>query len=169
MKKSIQLLMLIILLSCSSEDAPEILTTTIVHSVTVRLPETSGSRTIYSDFDFEDLDSFITNSSKITDVKVNSLSYKFKNLTGNSEVDMYSYRIYVNGRMIEEVSDPISLIQAVRQGTVFKIESDSLFDDVATHILINPVVVVRSSGWVQSDESPANFDIEVTIGVTATF
>jgi hypothetical protein len=168
MKKYLMLLLMFQLcfIACSDNDDVEPVTKnfTIVQPVEISLPETpTGYINSYFESDSSPLNQFIHNSNSIEGLTVNSISYTFKNISGNNNISLFSYSLSFNAIPIESNPNQIDLLTAINQGTVFDIIDQDLYSTIAESIRINDYVSVRSFGDFLSDESSGSFDIEVTI------
>jgi hypothetical protein len=177
MKKyfSFLLILLLCFIACSDNDEgengnePVTNNFTIVQPVQISLPETpTGFVNTYSESDNSPLNQFIQNASSIQDLSVNSISYKFKNINGNNNIQLFSYSLSFNAIPIASNPNQIDLLAAINQGTVFEILDENLYSTIAESIRINNNVSVRSFGDFLSDESSGSFDIEVTVKGTVT-
>jgi hypothetical protein len=67
----------------------------------------------------------ISNFSDVTDITINSLSYEYKNVTGNTDAVIESATIKINGSTIASISS-VNMAQEANSGAVFNITDQTV-------------------------------------------
>ena len=171
MKKLFPLLLSLVLISsCDVNTDPIELTatTSIVEGVAVILPQTSGTSVAYDQTLTQDLNDLISNFADVSDININSLSYTYKNFSGNTNATIEAAEIVINGSTIASLSS-VNVAQEANNGTVFAITDTTILNQLETAFLNNASITIQFAGTAISDEGLAEFEIELFIDVTVTF
>lgn len=142
-------------------------TTSVVESLSVSIPQTTNATANFNETVNFDLNSVVSNFSDINGITINSFTYKYQNVTGNTNAVIQSATIIINGVVIANLSD-VNMAQEAANGTVFSISDSSILEQIETIFLNNTSVNIGFSGTAVSDAGPVNFDIELTIDLTVS-
>ncbi len=104
---------------------------------------------------------------KIQAIKINSLSYKFIDFTGNSEGTIPSGSLKFDDVVIGELSN-FNIAVAAIAGTTFELADAGKLELIATNLLTNSEVAVKLAGSVLSEAGAMDFKVEVSVNMTAT-
>ena len=170
MKKLIPLLLAMVLItSCEDNEIPVTLTASsaITESVAVSIPQTNGTSVAYDETVTQDLTAVISNFSDVTDITINSLSYEYKNVTGNTDAVLESATITINGSTISSVSF-VNIAQEASNGTVFSITDQAVLDQLESLFLNNASLDIQFAGTAVSNAGSVNFDMEFSVNLTVT-
>ena len=170
MKKLIPFLLAIVLISsCDINTDPIELTatSTINEAIEVSIPQTNGTTVAFSETITQDLNDLFTNFSDVTNININSFSYEYKNVTGNTDATIESATIVVNGTTIATLTD-VNMAQEAAAGTVFTISDTATLDQIESLFLSNSSANIEFSGTAVSEAGAVNFDIELNINLTVT-
>jgi len=170
MKKLFPLLLAVVLItSCDINDNPITLTasSTITEAIPVSIPQTTGTSATYDQTVSQDLSDAIANFSDVTDIAINSLSYQFKNVTGNTDAVIESASIIINGNTVSSISF-LNIAQEANNSTVFNITDQSVLSQLESLFLNNASVDIQFTGTAISQAGPVDFEIELTIDLTVT-
>lgn len=170
MKKLLSLVFVMALLSsCEDTDAIVITASTSINeSVMVDVPQTNGASVAYDETVTQDLNQVVSNFDDITDINIDALSYKFKNVVGNTNAIIESATIVINGNTIATISN-VNVAQEATNSTVFAITDTTVLNQLETLFLTNSSVSIQFSGMASSDAGDVSFEIEVSMDLTATF
>jgi hypothetical protein len=170
MKKILSLVAvaLLVFTSCDINENPiEITTTTAINEVVpVTVPQTNGTAVDFEDTTTVNLADVISNVGDLTSVDVNSMSYKIKNFTGNT-AGTVSLTLKVNGTVYASETD-VNVSNAASAGTVFSVTDATLINQLESILLNDSQVNFVFSGSSLSDDGDMNFDIEISVNLTAT-
>jgi len=168
MKKFFTLVFALVLISsCEDTDAIEISTSTSINeSVMVNVLQTNGSAIGYDETVTQDLTQVVSNFNDISNINIDALSYKFKNVTGNTNAVIESATIVINGNTIATISN-VNIALEATNSTVFPITDTAVLDQLETLFLNNSSVTIQFSGMAITDESDVSFEIEVSMDLTA--
>lgn len=170
MKKLFPLLFVVVLMTaCDINDNPITLSTTasVVGSIPVSVPQTNGTSVSYTQTVTQDLNDAISDFPSVTEITINSLSYEYKNATGNSDAVIESATMVINGVTVATLSF-VNIAQEASNGTVFNITDQAVLNQLETLFLNNSTVSIQFSGTAVSNDGPASFEIEMTIGLTVS-
>ncbi len=166
--KKLFLFFLTIMMVSSCEDSIEITTTTSINeSLDVSIPQTNGSAVAFDETITQDLSQVVLNFNSINDISIDNLSYKFINLTGNTNALLTSATIEINQNIIANISN-VDISQEVTNASVFYITDTEVLDQLETMFLNNSFVTIRLYGMALTDEDDVSFEIEVSTQLTAT-
>ena len=170
MKKLLSLVFVMTLLSsCEDTDAIVITASTSINeSVMVDVPQTNGASVAYDETVTQDLNQVVSNFDDITDINIDALSYKFKNVVGNTNAIIESATIVINGNTTATISN-VNVAQEATNSTVFAITDTTVLNQLETLFLTNSSVSIQFSGMASSDAGDVSFEIEVSMDLTATF
>lgn len=169
MKKLFPLLLAVVLMTaCDINDVPVTLTasSTINEAISVSIPQTNGTSVAYDQTLTQDLNDLITNFDDVTDITINSLSYQYQNVTGNTDA-VISATIVINGNTVSSSTD-VNIAQEANNGTVFSITDQAVIDQLESLLLSNPTLNIQFAGTAISDAGSVDFEIQLNIGLTVT-
>lgn len=170
MKKLLSLVCLIALVSsCDVNTEPIELTATAVvnEAIAVSIPQTSGTSVDFNENVDQDLTEIISNFNDINDININSLTFQYQNVTGNTNAVIQSATIVVNGTTIANLSN-LNISQAANDATVFEISDNAILDAIEAQFLSNSSANIQFSGTAVSEEGAIDFEIALTINLTVT-
>ncbi len=169
MKKLFILVFAMILVSsCEDTAAIEITTSTSINeSVAISVLQTSGNAIAYDETVTQDLTQLVSNFNDISDINIDALSYKFKNVTGNTNAVIESATIVISGNTIATISN-VNIAQEATNATVFPITDTAILDQLETLFLNNSSVTIQFSGMAITDAGDVSFEVEVSMDLTAT-
>ena len=170
MKKLLSLLFVVALTSsCDINTDPIELTATteIEESIPVSLPQTSGVSVSFNETINQDLSEIITNFSDVNGVNINSLSYQYRNATGNVNAVIESATLVINGTTVATISN-VNISQASSASTVFEITDTAILDQLEDLFLTSSSANIQFSGSAVSEDGPIDFDIAVSINLTVS-
>lgn len=172
MKKIIFLLTLsIITISCNSID--ELLELKInndlTESIDVHINQTNGTALSFNLTETANLNSgnFSQYVDKIKDLKINKLTYTFKEFSGNIAGVIQSGNLQIDNIILGTLTN-FNISQAAKAGTIFEISDSNTLNQIKTNLLTNDKVTVKLAGSVLSDGSTMDFKVEVFMNMTAT-
>ena len=154
--------------SCDDSSVELTTDTNIVGNILVEAPQTSGSPFVFDEIVTQDLEQIISNFNEVTDVNIDEFSYRFANLTGNSNAVIESGTIKINDLLAVSVFD-IHIGNAIDTGSVFTVNDQDIKDQLGALLLNNENVKFQFSGSVLSDEGTASFNLQVLLSVSVTF
>lgn len=160
----------LVLSSCDINTEPiELTNTTVVNEiVAVSIPQTSGESVDFNENVDQDLSAIISNFNEINDININSLSYQYQNVSGNTNAVIQSATIVINGTTIATLSD-LNINQEASNGTIFEISDVAILDAIEAQFLSNSNANIQFSGSAVSEEGSVDFDIAISINLTVTF
>jgi uncharacterized membrane protein len=169
MKKLLTLVFAMILVSsCEDTASIEISTSTSINeTVTVAVLQTTGNAVTYDETVTQDLNQLVSNFNDISNINIDALRYKFKNVTGNVNAVIESAIIVINGNTITTITN-VNIAQEATNATIFPITDTAVLDQLETLFLNNNSLSIQFSGMVISDAGDVNFEIDVSIDLTAT-
>lgn len=164
------LLILAFIGSCDVNTDPIELTATatINEVVSVSIPQTTGTSINFNEDVNQDLTEIVSNFSDVTDININSLTYQYQNVTGNTNAVIQSANIVINGTTIANLSN-LNINQAATDATVFEISDNTILDALEAQFLSNSTANIQFSGTAVSEEGPIDFEIALAINLTVTF
>lgn len=164
------LLVLAFIGSCDVNTDPIELTATatINEVVSVSIPQTTGTSINFNEDVNQDLTEIVSNFSDVTDININSLSYQYQNVTGNTNAVIQLATIVINGTTIANLSN-LNINQAATDATVFEISDNTILDALEAQFLSNSTANIQFSGTAVSEEGPIDFEIALAINLTVTF
>ncbi len=163
------LLTLVFLASCDVNTDPIELTATsdVNESISVSIPQTNGATVAFNESVTQNLNDIFSNFSDVSNVNINSLSYQYQNVTGNTDAVIESATISVNGTTIATLSN-VNMAQEASNGTVFNIDDTAILDQLESLFLSNSSVNIQFSGTAVSEAGSVDFEIELSINLTVT-
>lgn len=169
MKYLYYFLVVCVLVSCSESENPVEITSslTLVESVNVSINETTSGSEAFDETVEQDLNVVVSNLNDVTDINLNTLSYKFKNVTGSGNVVIEAATIKINNNTIATLSF-VNINTAATNNTVFEITDTAVLDQLETLFLNNQSVTINLMGSGISNGGNSSFDVEVTLDITAT-
>lgn len=139
----------------------------ITESVAVSIPQTNGTSVTFDETVNQDLTTVISNFSDVTDITINSLSYEYKNVTGNTDAVIESATIKINGSTIASISS-VNMAQEANSGAVFNITDQTVWSQLESLFLNNASIDIEFTGTAVSDAGSVDFDIEFSVNLTVT-
>lgn len=169
MKKIIPFVLILIVLTACDDSNPVTITTStsVSESVEVVVPQTNGTPHTTDQTVTEDLSSYITNLSDVTQINIDALTYKFSNASGNSNAVIQNASLTINGVTIAAPTN-INITQEATNETVFSISDEAILNQIETLILNSNSVTIQYTSSTLSDEGSITFDVEISIQITAT-
>lgn len=160
----------LVLSSCDINTEPiELTNTTVINEiVAVSIPQTSGESVDFNENVDQDLSAIISNFNEINDININSLSYQYQNVSGNTNAVIQSATIVINGTTIATLSD-LNINQEASNGTIFEISDVAILDAIEAQFLSNSNANIQFSGSAVSEEGSVDFDIAISVNLTVTF
>jgi len=168
MKKFFPFLFALILISSCEESVEITASTTFVDTVEVSIPQSNGTDVTYDETTTQNLTELVSNYDDITDINIDSLSYTFTNLTGNSNAVITSATVEINEIIVATTSN-LNIGQEVTNETVVEITDTALLNQLENTFLTNSSVSIRFYGSASTEEGSVDFNLQVSIGLTATF
>jgi hypothetical protein len=168
MKNVFPFLFALILMSSCQESVEITATTTFVDNVEVSIPQSNGTDVIYDETEIQNLNELVSNYDDITDINIDNLSYTFTNLSGNSNAVITSATVEINETIVATTST-LNIGQEVTNETVFEITDTALLNQLENTFLTNSSVSIRFYGSVSTEDGSVDFNMQVSIGLTATF
>ena len=156
----------LILISSCEESVEITASTTFVDTVEVSIPQSNGTDVTYDETTTQNLTELVSNYDDITDINIDSLSYTFSNLTGNLNAVITSATVEINEII---VASNLNIGQEVTNETVFEITDTALLNQLENTFLTNSSVSIRFYGSASTEEGSVDFNLQVSIGLTATF
>ena len=156
--------------SCDVNTEPIELTATAVvnESIAVTIPQTSGTSVNFNENVNQDLTEIVSNFNDVTNININSLSYQYQNVTGNTNAVIQSATIVINGTTIANLTN-VNMSQEASNGTTFEITDTAILDAIEAQFLSNSTANIQFSGSAVSEEGSVDFDIALAINLTVTF
>lgn len=172
MKKYIYIFFLsIVASSCGSlDDLLELkVENSLTESIAAIVPKTSNVAVVFNLSSTINLNSgdLAQYKDKITAVKINSLTYKFKEFTGNSAGTIPAGTLKFDNVILKEMTN-FNISDAATAGTVFKITDETKLNEIASNFINNSELTVKLNGSVLSEASSMEFKVEVFMNMTAT-
>ncbi len=170
MKKLLSLFVVIALIaSCDVNTDPIELTATatINEAIAISIPQTTGTTVNFDEDVDQDLSQIVSNFNDVTDININSLSYQYQNVVGNTNAVIQSATIVINGTTIATLSN-VNINQAASNATVFEISDNSILDALEAQFLSNSIASIQFSGTAVSEEGEIDFEIALSINLTVT-
>lgn len=172
MKKIFTLLFIVTLITaCGSlEELLELnVNNDLTESIDVHIPQTQGAAVAYDKTEIVDLNTgdFAEYVGKISAIKINTLTYKFKEFAGNKSGIIPSGSLKFDNILVAEMTD-FNISQAATAGTVFNITDAAVLSQIETALLNNNAATIKLSGTVLSDAGAMDFKVEVFMNMTAT-
>ena len=170
MKRLITLIFAVVLIvSCDINTDPIELTatSTINEAIQVSIPQTNGTSVAFNETVTQDLNDVFSNFSDVSNLNINSLSYQYGNVTGNTDAVIESATISINGTTIATLSN-VNMAQAANAGTVFSIDDTATLDQLESLFLSNSSANIQFSGTAVSEAGSVDFQIQLSINLTVT-
>tara|TARA_R110001606_G_scaffold72659_3_gene167395 strand:- start:5336 stop:5863 length:528 start_codon:yes stop_codon:yes gene_type:complete len=172
MKKVIMIVLLAtITVSCSSllELLELKINNDLTESIDVSIPKTAGTTGTFDLTKTIDLRAgdFAQYIDKITAVKINSFTYKYKDFTGNTAGTIPSGTLKFDNTVIGTITN-LNISQAASAKTIFSITDTTIISQLENAFVNNSSTVITLSGNALSDAGPMDFKVEVNISLTAT-
>ena len=141
----------------------------LTESIDVHVDQTNGAAFSFDLSTTANLNSgeFAQYKDKISAIKINKLTYKFKEFTGNSAGTIPSGTIKFDDIVLGTFTD-FNISQAAKTGTIFDVADATTIGQIQTALLNNNEVSIKLSGNVLSDAGVMDFKIEVFMNMTAT-
>ncbi len=169
MKKILPLLFtMIFLASCEDSDPIEITVNNVINeSISVNVPQTNGIPLEYDQTTTQDLSQIVSNFSSISSINIDTLQYQFTNVTGNTNALLQSAVIVIQGNEIASMSN-VNIADLAANGAVYSITDQAILNQLELDLLNNNSLIIQFSGTAISEEGAVDFQIEVSIEITAT-
>lgn len=172
MKKIIYIFFLsLIATSCGSlDDLLELkVENSLTESIPVNVPQTSSTAVVFDlsttvNLNAGDLAQY---KDKITAIKINTLTYKFIDFTGNAAGTIPTGTLKFDDVIIGEMTD-FNISAAAGAGTSFEITDAVKLSLIAANFVNNSEVSVKLIGTVLSEAGGMDFKVEVFMNMTAT-
>lgn len=104
---------------------------------------------------------------KISAIKINTLTYKFIDFTGNADGTIPTGTLKFDDVVIGELTD-FNISAAAVAGTTFEITDAVKLNLIASNFVNNAEVTVKLIGTVLSEAGAMDFKVEVFMNMTAT-
>lgn len=149
--------------ACDITDTPIELSVTnsITKDIAVSVNQTNGSQSL-SETTTVNLSDIVSNVGDITDVKINSLTYKFKDFTGNTDGRVESISLKINNSEFANGTD----IDPSKEES-FNVDS-SKFATLESILKNDSQTTLAVDGSLQSNAGDMSFNIEILIDLTVT-
>lgn len=171
--KKVILLVALATLTVSCESLFELLELKVdndlTESIDVSIPQTAGATGTFNLTKTLDLRAgdFAQYVDKITAVKINSFSYKFKDFTGNTAGTIPSGTLKFDNTVVGNETN-INVSDAVNTKKVFPILDPIVLGKLEEAFVNNSSTTITFSGNALSDAGQMGFKVEVSISLTAT-
>lgn len=172
MKKLIYLFVFsFLIVSCDSlSDAVELkVSNDLIENIDVNVIQTQGAPVAFDFFETLNLNSgeLTQYKGKIKALKVNKLSYKFKNFSGNENGEIQIGTLMFDDIKIGRLTN-INISKAASAGTVFEVTDVNVLSSIETAFLSDNTATIKLFGTVLSDAGTMDFVVEVFMNMTAT-
>ena len=171
MRKIITLLCAVVFISScdvNSDDIELTATSNINEVIAVTIPQTNGTTVNFDESVNQNLSDIFSNFADVSDVNINSLSYQYQNVTGNTNAVIQSATIAINGVTIATLTN-VNMAQEASNGTVFEISDTAILNQIESLFLNNSTASIEFSGTAVSEEGAVNFEIAMDVNLTVTF
>jgi hypothetical protein len=170
MRKFIYIFFLsLIVTSCGSlDDLLELkVENNLTESIPVNVPQTSSVAVAFDLSHTVDLNSgdLAQYKDKITAIKINSLSYKFIDFTGNDAGTIPTGTLKFDDVTLREMT---GFNISANVGTVYEITDAAKLNQIASNFLNNSEISVKLKGTVLSEAGAMGFNVEIIVNMTAT-
>lgn len=172
MKKIFPLLFIsIIFFSCDSLD--ELLelkvNNDLTESISVSVAQTQGTAESFDLSETTDLNSgdLAQYKGKITAIKINKLTYKFKDFVGNNAGAIPTGTLKFDDIIVDSLTD-FNVSQAANAGTIYEITDATVLSNIENAFLNNNTTTIKLFGTVLSEAGGMDFTVEVFMNMTAT-
>ena len=144
MKKFIPFLLSIVLFVGCIDSNPITITvsSSVSETVLVEIPQTNGATHTTNETVNQDLNEVITNLDDVDSLNIDSLSYQFKNTTGNSAAVVQNATLVINGITVATHTN-LNISQEAANETVFTISDESVLNQLESLILNNSSVSIQ--------------------------
>ena len=160
---------LVLITSCEDSDTVQITASTSINeSIIINFPQTNGASVDYDQTTSEDITEIVSNFDTISSINIDSLSYQFKNVIGNTNAIIETASIIIQGNVIATISN-INIATEASNSSVFEITDEVILNQLEANFLNNTSLTIQFSGTGISDEGDLDFEIEVSMQLTATF
>jgi len=157
--------------SCGSlDDLAELkVENSLTESIPVSVPQTSNAAVAFNLSNTVSLTSgdLAAYTDKIAAIKINSLSYKFIDFTGNTAGTIPTGTLKFDDVVIGEMTD-FNISAAAGTGASFEITDVEKLNLIASNFVNNEEVTVKLIGSVLSEAGAMEFKVEVFMNMTAT-
>ena len=154
---------LVLITSCEDSDTVQITASTSINeSIIVNFPQTNGASVDYDQTTSEDITEIVSNFDTISSINIDSLSYQFKNVIGNTNAIIETASIIIQGNVIATISN-INIATEASNSSVFEITDEVILNQLEANFLNNTSLTIQFSGTGISDEGDLDFEIEVSI------
>lgn len=169
-KKVIAIILFVTIASCDIADTPIKLSVSnsITRDVNISIAQTSVGTT--KDIDLREtinLADIVSNVADITAVKVNSISYKYKDFSGNQNGRIETVLLKIDTVVLANETD-VNVFSEVENATSHLVTDASALTKLEDILLTNKETVMAIIASVQSDDGAMEFKMEVTVDLTVT-
>ena len=172
MKKLIYLLLFsLIIISCNSlEQLLELkVNNDLTESVDAQVPQTSATAVAFNLNTTANLNTgdFAQYAGKISALKINTFSFKFKEFSGNNAGTIPNATLKLDDIDLLTLSN-INISQSANSNTSFDISDATVLSQVETALLSSNSITLKLVGNVLSEAGPMEFKVEISMNMTAT-
>jgi len=141
----------------------------LTETIDVHVLQTQGAEVPFNLSETVDLNSgdLAQYRNEISAVKINTLTYTFKEFTGNNAGTVSSGTLKFDNIVVGTLTN-LNISQAANAGTVFNITDAAVLSQVESAFLNNNSITINLSGSVLSDAGAMDFKVEVFMNMTAT-
>ncbi|TVZ56283.1 hypothetical protein OD91_1567 [Lutibacter sp. Hel_I_33_5] len=164
--------LLVLFISCEiNQEAVQIMAKSdFSKAIRVVVPKTNNTP-----FEFEkkstavNLAEYISNVNNVTGIAISEVSFQLKNFTGNTKGIIQSLSVKAADALTLMSITNVNPSQEATKGTVYKITDPTIIKELEKVFLLNNTTSMFSvSGSLLSNEGKMEFDIEVSVKLTAT-
>ncbi|TVZ56282.1 hypothetical protein OD91_1566 [Lutibacter sp. Hel_I_33_5] len=168
MKKITLLLTILtfVITSCDTLKAPKLTTATSFSQSTgqITVPKTNGTAVSFTKAATANLGDYINDIGNLSAISVTSFSYKFDKFSGNAD-GIVSLNIKVNGKEIVSVVD---VKVSAASGNSVSVTDAAKLEELTSLFSSGNQISFEFAGSTLSDAGDMNFEVEATVGLTAT-
>ena len=172
MKKSIYLLLFsLIITSCNSlEQLLELkVNNDLTESVDAHVPQTGATAVAFNLNTTANLNTgdFAQYAGKISALKINTFSFKFKEFSGNNTGTIPTATLKLDDIDLLTLNN-INISQSANANTSFNISDATVLSQVETALLNSNSISLKLDGNVLSEAGSMEFKVEISMNMTAT-
>ena len=128
---------LVLITSCEDSDTVQITASTFINeSIIVNFPQTNGASVDYDQTTSEDITEIVSNFDTISSINIDSLSYQFKNVDGNTNAILETASIIIQGNVIATISN-VNIATEASNSSVFEITDEVILNQLEANFLNN--------------------------------
>ncbi len=141
----------------------------LTENIDVTVPQTQGTPVAFDLSKTTDLNSgdLADYRGKISAIKINKFTYKFKDFTGNSAGVLKTGTLKFDDTVVDTMID-FNISQAANAATVFEITDASTLSSIENAFLNNTTSTIKLCGTVLSEAGAMDFKVEVFMNITTT-